>query len=120
MYIRQLISSMRIRPKMYVEQERIEYIFYLILGYCAALSHCSTHDMDKMFCNWFNTWLIRWIEENVDSQYIAQSVTWYTHIKKIANREEDEVPLFFELCTLFFEDYDKMEGYFEWRKDIED
>lgn len=105
MYIEQLIDSMKKRPKMYVKEEKIEYIYYYILGYCSASCQFSDDDIDKMFCNWFWKWLVKWIKDNVDSEYQPQSVIWYDDIKIIAKEGKKEKDVFFDLCKLFFEDY---------------
>ncbi len=115
MYIEQLIDSIKKRPKMYVKEEKIEYIYYYILGYCSANHQFSADDMDKMFCCWFWKWLIKWIEDNIDSKYQTKSAIWYDDIKEIAGDEQKEVKLFFELTKYFFEDYKNKKGYFELR-----
>lgn len=72
--------------------------------------------MDQRFCLWFGKWLLMWIHDHVDAEYIPESAYWYDDIKRIAKKEQDEVTVFFELCSLFFEDYRNKEGYFSWRK----
>lgn len=113
MHIEKLINSIEKRPKMYVKEENIEYIYYYILGYCSASHHFSQNDMDKMFCSWFWKWLVEWIRSNVDPSYQSESVLWYDDIKKIANDRNEEVVLFFKLTKNFFDDYKNNKGYFE-------
>lgn len=115
MQIKELISSIQKRPKMFVKEERIDYIFYLLFGYCGAHSKLSEDDMDRSFCIWFGKWLIMWIEDNVDAEYSSKTAWWYDDIKTIAKNEQDELNLFFELCNKFFEDYRNKTGYFSWR-----
>lgn len=113
MDIEQLIDSIKKRPKMYFQEEKIEYIYYYILGYCSASHNFSDDDMDKMFCCWFWKWLVKWIIDNIDSSYQTTSVFWYEDIKKIAGEEQNEIPLFFSLCKVFFHDYKNKIGYFK-------
>lgn len=113
MYIEQLIESIDKRPKMYVKEEKLEYIYYYILGYCSASHHFSTDEMDKMFCCWFWKWLVKWIEDNVNSEYQTKSAIWYDDIRNIAENENEEIELFFRLSREFFEDYKNKTGYFK-------
>jgi len=118
MQIEQLIMSMQKRPKMFVKEERIDYIYYLLSGYCGANSKLSKEDddMDQRFCLWFGKWLVMWINDNVDAEYSPKTAYWYDDIKMIAKNRQDEVNIFFELCNIFFEDYRNNTGYFSWRK----
>ena len=111
MEIKQLIDAMRKRPGMYVREERLDYIYHLISGYCGG-KYGSACEMDYKFSCWFWKWLLQWIEENVDAEYSPKSCYWPDDIKAIAGGEEKEVPLFYELCDKFFEDYYKKRGYF--------
>jgi len=113
MYIEELIDAIRRRPGMYIKEEKIEYIYYFISGKCFACSLFVNDDMDKMFCDWFGEWLLKWIEENVNALYEPKSRHWYHDIKAIAECEEQEVPLFYKLCALFFDDYRDGRGYFK-------
>lgn len=113
MYIEQLIDSIRKRPKMYVQEEKIEYIYYYIFGYCSACHNFSVDNMDKMFCCWFWKWLEKWIIDNIDSEYQTKSAIWYEDIKKIAGGKQKEINLFFSLSKQFFDDYKNKKGYFE-------
>lgn len=118
--IQELIQGISKRPKMYLAEVKIEYIYYLLEGYCYVNNKMHGEDMDAKFCYWFWKWLGVWIIENVNSNYMSETVFWYEDIKKIVDDEEDEVPLFFELCALFFEDYNKKRGYFEWRNSMKE
>ena len=44
-----LITSIRKRPLMYVKEEKIEYIYYLLSGYCAAGIATQEDSMNKKF-----------------------------------------------------------------------
>jgi len=115
MKIRQLINAMKKRPGMYVKEERIDYIYYLLSGYCGSNVNLEDDDINRKFRLWFWKWLLQWIEENVDAEYEPKSCYWYDDIKAIAGDEKKEVPLFYELCDMFFEDYNEKRGYFSWR-----
>lgn len=121
MRIEKLIDSMQRRPGMYLLEERIDYIFHFLLGYCGANSDFLEDDnMDRRFCSWFWKWLLIWIEDNVDSEYQIKSACWYEDIRKIAGDEQKAVTLFYDLCKMFFEDYKEKRGYFSWRNDSEE
>ncbi len=115
MQIEQLIDSIQKRPKMFVKEERIEYIYYFLFGYCAANNKLSDNDIEQKFCYWFGKWLIMWIEDNVDAEYEPQTAYWYDDIKNITRKGQNEVTIFFYLCKGFFEDYKNKIGYFSWR-----
>ena len=113
MTIEQLLDAMKKRSGMFIIEERIDYIYYLISGYCGAKSYLEEDDIDRKFRCWFGKWLLQWIEENINSKYKPMSSYWYLDIKAIAGGEEKEVPLFYELCEKFFDDYRNRRGYFE-------
>lgn len=113
MYIEKVIDNIKKRPKMYVTEVKIEYIYHYISGYCLASNHFSADDIDKWFCGWFWKWLVKWIEDNIEPEYQPKSVIWYDDIKVIAEKEEkNEVDVFFDLCTLFFDEYKNQTGFF--------
>ena len=106
------------RIKMFVEEEKIEYVYYLISGYCIANHNFPSDDLDKRFTFWFDKWLIMWIKDNIDSKYAMKTVYWYEDIKMLAEKNgQDEVALFFDLCKSFFSDYENKVGYFSWRNE---
>lgn len=115
MQIEQLIDEIQRRPKMFVKEERIEYIYYLLSGYCGANCKLSDNDMEHKFRFWFGKWLRMWIEDNVDAEYAPETAYWYDDIKKITKKDQNELTVFFDLCKSFFEDYKNKTGYFSWR-----
>ena len=109
---------MKENPEMFFREEKIEYIHEFLGGYCFAgkKNGLPKEDMRREFSFWFWKWFLQWIEENVDPEYSPPSCCWADYIKELAGGEEKEVPLFYELCKSFFEDYENKCGYFEWRK----
>ena len=112
MHIEQLIQSMKKRPHMYVDEVRLDYIFYVIMGNCGANHHYETDELDRYFCVWFGKWLEKWIVDNIDPDYQMSSFMWYKTIEEIVPAEENSVEMFFGLCDMFFEDYKNSKGYF--------
>ena len=117
MHIEQLIDTISKRTGMFVKEERIDYIYYLIVGHCGAKSEFLVDDMDKKFCIWFGKWLLIWIENNIDSEYLPESVYWYEDIVKIAGDEQKAIDMFYKLSKEFFYDYHNKKGYFSWRNE---
>lgn len=117
MQIEQLIHSMKKRPGMFVKEEKIEYIYYFLLGFCGANKYYITDGMDHKFSLWFGKWLLMWIENNIDSEYAPKTAYWYDDIKTLAKNENNEVRLFYELCEEFFLEYRNKMGYFSFRND---
>lgn len=118
MFINRLLDMMKQEPLVFVNEEKLSYIYQFIAGFCygGAKNNLPDNDMDCEFGCWFWKWLLQWIEENVDAKYTPESCHWDDDIKAIAGGEENEVSMFYKLCELFFEDYENKRGYFEWRK----
>ena len=117
MHIKELVKGMRIRPLMYLQEEKIDYIYHFFIGYCGLARHYGdyTEDMDKHFVTWFVQWLNNWIIENYDKNYEFKTFHWNETIKEITQSEEEAVQLFYELCEQFFSDYEEKVGFFRWR-----
>ena len=103
MQIEQLILTMKKRPGMFVKEEKIEYIYYFLLGFCGANKNYIADGMDHKFSLWFGKWLL--------------TAYWYDDIKTLAKNETNEVRLFYELCENFFLEYRNKMGYFSFRND---
>ena len=112
MNIKELIYSIKKRPGMFVETEKIEYIYYLISGYCGTCKHFSENEMEKEFRFLFGQWLIVWIRNNVDKDYIPSTGFWYNDLNEICI-DGNVTKLFYDLCDVFFDDYDNKKRYFE-------
>ena len=118
MQIEELLVALQKNPEKFIDEERIEYIYHFLGGYCygGAESGLGKEDLNRRFSGWFWNWLLKWIRKNVNVKYTPKAAIWSDDIKAIAGGEEKEVPLFYELCGYFFEDYRKKRGYFSWRK----
>lgn len=112
MKIEQLITTLQDRPGMFVKEEKIEYIYYLLLGFCGASKNYNADNIEHKFCYWFSKWLIMWIEDNVNAEYVPRTAYWYDDIKTIT---KNEVTVFFDLCEKFFDEYRNKTGYFSFR-----
>lgn len=103
MDIETFIKSVQSRPLMYVEEVKIEYIYYLIVGFLGSnLINQRGYDIDQNFKSNFMQWVYDWVLKNVNRDYERKSFFWYHIIKEITNSEEEAVNLFFELSDTFF------------------
>lgn len=117
MYIKDLINFIQKRPLMYVKEERLDYIYQLLTGYCMAASkNNAPSEMDKHFHSWFGKWLYKyWIKQNYNDSFELKTLHWDDIIKEINHNKCGDVEFFYELCEQFFSDYEQRVGYFEWR-----
>ncbi|MCM1500888.1 MAG: hypothetical protein NC124_20715 [Clostridium sp.] len=120
MYIKKLIQFIQKRPLMYLQEEKIDYIYHFLLGHCGFACRCDfASEMDKEFELWFGKWLYEWMVEHYDKNYKFKTFHWNDTLKEITGSEEEAVQLFYTLCETFFSDYEEETGYFEWKKDIQ-
>ena len=113
MSIEKFIRNIRNRPLMYVEKLDMHYIYYLIVGFLGSnLKEGDSYKIDRIFHRHFIGWLIKWVKENVDSNYEKKSFYWHHIFIEITDNEEDAVKLFFELSEKFFKEY-KLQIYLE-------
>lgn len=106
MSIEKFIKAIRNRPLMYVEKLEINYIYYLVIGFLGSnLMKGDIYKIDRIFHKHFVGWVIKWVQENVDSNYVKKSFYWHHIFIAITDSEEDAVKLFFELSEKFFEEY---------------
>lgn len=114
MYIKEVIKTMKARPLMFVQEEKIDYICHFIRGFCASAGWYSsgTKEIDSYFEEWFVKWLNNWIIENYDNKHEFKTFYWNETLKEITQSEEEAVQLFYELCEQFFSDYEERVGFF--------
>lgn len=116
MYIKELIKSIQVRPLMYLQEEKIDYMYHFLEGHCGlARRYSMTSEMDKHFGSWFVKWLNKWVVENYDNMHEFKTFYWNDTLKEITKNEEEAVQLFYKLCEQFFSDYEEGKGYFEWK-----
>lgn len=115
MHIEQLIHAIQQRPKMFMKDVRLDYIYYIIAGYCGAQRDDAENILDKKFCGWFTKWLQIWIQENSKIDTLPNSTWWYETLLMSSENEEEAIKLFFDLCELFFNDFYHKRGYFAFR-----
>ena len=116
MYIKELIKSIQVRPLMYLQEEKIDYMYHFLEGHCGlARRYSMTSEMDKHFEIWFVKWLNKWVVENYDNMHEFKTFYWNDTLKEITKNEEEAVQLFYKLCEQFFSDYEEGKGYFEWK-----
>ena len=109
MDIKTFISSIQNRPKMYVEEIRLDYIFYLIFGFLGSnMINGSIYNTDQKFKIYFSDWVLNWITNNIDKSYEQKSFFWYHYLCDVTNSEEEAVELFFKLSSIFFEHLDEL------------
>lgn len=108
MNIKEFIISVRNRPQMYIEEIRLDYIYYLVIGFLGSnLINKDSCIIDQNFKSHFFKWVLKWVKKNVDKEYEQKSFFWYHIFNEITSNEEEAVELFFNLCDEFFEEFKK-------------
>lgn len=103
MDIKEFIAAIQNRPKMYVEEVRLDYLYYLIWGYLGGNLMKGYSDIEKKFQAYFYNYVLEWARKNVDENYERNSLFWHQIIRDVTNTEEEAVDLFFKLSEKFFE-----------------
>lgn len=105
MTIQNLISIIKQRPGMFVEDNRLDYIKYFINGFYFQLSNsnCLT-PIDEYFKNNFDDWVKSWIMDNRGIN-ININVSWYSQIILITSGNDMALNLFFQLVNEFFSEF---------------
>ena len=93
---------------MYVDEVRIDYIFYLIFGYLGSNLMKEQCYIDEQFRNCFFDWVLNWVKLNIDENYECTSFFWYHIIKDVTDTESEAVEMFFNLSNKFFAQLDKV------------
>ena len=110
MSIKEFIKAVQNRPLMYVEEIKIEYIYYLVVGFLGSnLINKAGYSIDDKFHAHFYHWVLDWIKKNVDKNYDKVNFFWCNFFKDITDNEEEAVQMFFKLCDEFFEEVDGLE-----------
>lgn len=109
MDIKTFINSIQTTPRMYIEEIKIEYIYYLVVGFIGSnLINGRTYNSDQKFKEYFSGWLLNWVTKNLDKNYERKSFFWYHILCDVTDSESEAVELFFELCSIFFEQLDEL------------
>lgn len=110
MNIKEFISAIQKRPKMYVEEVRLDYIYYLVIGYLGSnLINESGCSIDRKFKAHFSNWVLEWVRKNVDESYERKSFFWYQILNDVTSNENEATDLFFKLSNIFFQEVDLKE-----------
>ncbi|MBD5471844.1 MAG: hypothetical protein HDR20_02755 [Lachnospiraceae bacterium] len=103
MDIKEFINAVQNRPLMYVEEIRMDYIYYLVIGYLGSnLVNKRDYCADLEFKRCFDNWLLEWVRKNVDKNYECHGFIWYKILIDVTKSEKEAVELFFNLSTKFF------------------
>jgi len=109
--IEEKISNIRKRPKMFVYEIRLDYIYYLIAGSLGSnMGSPDVQDIDIAFKHDFNQWVEEWIYEKKEIDFRRKVVVWYKIISSCTNGDDEAVNLFYQICDEFFEAYHKKNG----------
>lgn len=106
------IAFIKEHPERFMKEEKIEYVYYYLMGYCSIFGTQDKDDIDQKYFTYFSDWLIDWIKKNIDEKYVPQSDSWYEIIKDITKEPKKPLNVFYDLTKLFFEDYEAKRGYF--------
>ena len=110
MNIKEFISAIQKRPKMYVEEVRVDYIYYLVSGFLGSnLINESGCSIDRKFKAHFSNWVLEWVRKNVDESYDRKSFFWYQILNDVTRNENEATDLFFKLSNIFFQEVDLKE-----------
>lgn len=89
---------------MFIDEIRIDYIFFLLFGYNGAIrtnyAGCSINDIFHLY---FQDWVVKWIQKNVDEQYEKSNIFWYHAFQDVTDSNSDAVDMFFSCAKDFFE-----------------
>lgn len=112
MDIREKIISIEKRPLMFIEEMRLDFIYYIIAGHIASsLGHDKATENDKKFHYTYHKWIYNWIKNNIDSDFPEEDLFfWYHNFRKVTSSEEEAIKLFFQATKEFFEDSDSLEN----------
>lgn len=102
MDIEELIFTIEKRPLMYMEEVRIDYIFYILKGY---LSGTLDNKKNSTFHSNFYRWLVEWMNNNTEYCFkIQEGFYWHNIFTQVTSNNGEAVALFFQLCRSFFDE----------------
>ncbi|WP_172253552.1 hypothetical protein [Saccharibacillus deserti] len=105
MNIEELISAIRKRPGMFVQDKRLDYIKYFITGfYCHGFVSKTVAVVDTHFSEEFHRWVKGWIKNNLGINF-EEEHGWYEYIAASTKSNEEAFELFFRLTDEFFREF---------------
>lgn len=102
--VEKMIGYIKARPKMYVEEVRLDYIYYLLKGFlgCSNMT-LFADEKDRAFKSDFYKWVVAKMKSAYNSDYSDRYFTWHHIIQQKANEiGVDAVSLFYQLSDEFF------------------
>ena len=105
MNIKEFICAIQNRPQMYVEEIKLDYIYYLVIGFWGSnLMNKGVSNIDQMYKSHFSNWILDWVKKNVNENYERSNFFWYHILRDVTDNEDEAVQLFFKLSNMFFEE----------------
>ena len=60
--------------------------------------------------------MVTWIKINIDGNYEEKYYSWNKTLKDVTSNEAEAIELFFQLCDLFFDEYENKEFFHRLRQ----
>ena len=114
--IKNLIVSLQLRPKMFLKEEKLDYVYYLLTGYITHLfesMECQHFiERNENFQRDFLSWVMDWALIKFNKNYAEgnEFLFWYQIIEQNTNSNEEAMKTFYELSRQFF-----LERFFNWK-----
>lgn len=111
MNIQELISAIRRRPGMFVQDRRLDYVKYFITGFhCHGSVTKTAVTIDEYFYQEFHIWVREWIENKIGMEFDEER-GWYEYIISSTKNNEEAFDLFFKLADEFFKEFHQANKY---------
>lgn len=110
MNVKEFINIIKKNPRMFVDEIRMDYLEHVICGFVSCnLLNKRGDNVDWQFHTYFWKWMVMWIKKNIDSKYEEKYCSWNKTLKDVTGNETEAVELFYQLCDMFFEEYENKE-----------
>ena len=110
MNVKEFIKLIKKNPRMFVDENRMDYIEHVIYGFVSCnLLNKRGDNVDMQFHTFFWKWMVTWIKINIDGNYEEKYYSWNKTLKDVTSNEAEAIELFFQLCDLFFDEYENKE-----------
>ena len=122
MNIKEYLSAVQNRPCMFLEEERLDYLYHLIIGYVGSNSANGNNSKEDLkFISYFSRWLLAWVRNHVNHNYEPKTMIWYHTIKDVTSSENEAIDLFFKLCDEFFQlDEEELQSIIDAADELDD